>query len=185
MTITSHWLSSAVRDPISGGSPMPVRRLAVIHYTAGASALSSIESMRRARLSAHLVIDRDGTVYQCRPFNRTCSHAGASRWRDPRTGRTHTRLNSCSIGIELANGGSSFPTRFSALPPTSANGRLWETFDPRQLAALTEAVAILVATYHLDDIRGHSEICTPPGRKPDPGPAFPMHALRKACDFPA
>jgi N-acetyl-anhydromuramyl-L-alanine amidase AmpD len=94
-----------------GGRPMPVRRCVVIHYTEGGSAMSSIDWWRQPQnrkndLGAHFVIDRDGTIYQVRSCNRTMSHAGVSRWRDPKTGILHRNLNSCSIGIELANAGS-------------------------------------------------------------------------------
>ena len=193
MTITDdHWLSSAKRLPLPGGAAMPVRRFLVIHFTAGASALSSVEYWKTPAAQgacAHVVIDRDGSVLQCRPFNVTCGHAGKSTWRDPGTGKRYDGLNSCSIGIELANGGDSFPTRFSALPPLKARhkhgGPLceWESYTPQQLATCEELAKALVARYHLDDVIGHDDIA--PDRKNDPGPAFPMAALRTACGFPA
>lgn len=191
MKITDdHWVESAIRKPIPGGNRMATRRFLVWHYTAGASALSSIDFWKTpaaAGASAHLVIDRDGTIYQCRPFNTTCGHAGKSSWRDPKTGANYVGLNSCSIGIEIANGGDSYPERFSKLPPTKAkhrNGgseREWETYTEAQLAAV-EAVSIaLVDRYNLDDAVGHEDIA--PSRKTDPGPAFPMQKMREACGF--
>src|SRR6187402_1381799 len=106
MEITSdHWLDVAIRKPIAGGSPMPIRRFLIAHFTGGASAQSSIDFWKTPEAkgaNAHIVADRDGTIYQCRPFNRTCGHAGVSRWRDPNSGVTYTGLNSCSIGNEIA-----------------------------------------------------------------------------------
>ena len=78
-----------------------VPRFLVMHFTAGASASSSISWLTNpaARASAHLVIARDGTVTQLVPFNRKAWHAGRSRWAGL------TGLNAHSIGIELDNHG--------------------------------------------------------------------------------
>jgi N-acetylmuramoyl-L-alanine amidase len=194
MTILpDHWLMHATRQHLPGGQPMPVRRFLVIHFTAGGTAQSSIDWWRKPEAkgaSAHIVIDRDGTIYQCRPFNRTAGHAGKSGWSDPRTGTRYTGLNSCSIGIELANGGNSYPTRFAAgLAPVHARHKHggpevdWEAYPAAQLAACEALSKALVDRYHLDDVVGHEDIA--PNRKTDPGPAFPMTALRSACGFTA
>ena len=184
-----HWATEAHTRLIPGGSPMDVRRFLVIHFTAGATGQSSIDYWKQLNngVCAHFVIERDGTLIQCRPCNRTCGHAGASRWKDHKTGVTYVGLNSCSIGIELANGGDTYPSKFSKLPPTRArhkNGgdfELWETYPAEQLATCTALAKALVDRYHLDDVIGHDDIA--PDRKNDPGPAFPMQALREACGF--
>jgi N-acetylmuramoyl-L-alanine amidase len=181
-----HWLSPVKREPIPGGAVMAIRRFLVIHFTAGASAMSSINYWRQLNngVCAHFVIDRDGTIIQCRPCNRTAGHAGASRWKDPKTGTTYHGLNACSIGIELANGGDAFPEKFSALPPfVDSRGRKWETYPAAQIAACERLSKVLVDRYNLDDLVGHEHIA--PNRKNDPGPAFPMGPLREACGFPA
>jgi len=192
MTIwQDHWLTPVTRSPIPGGAVMAIRRLLVIHFTAGATGRSSIDYWRKLAngVCAHFVIERDGEIIQCRPCDRTAGHAGSSKWVDPNTGKTYHGCNAFSIGIELANGGHSFPTRFSDLPPTIAahkNGghtREWETFPLPQLAACEALSKVLVARYNLDDVCGHEDIA--PSRKTDPGPAFPMGALRQACGFPA
>lgn len=195
MTITPHHLLDGVHlQLIPGGESMPVRRLLVIHYTEGATAQSSInywneKPSRKKDLGAHLIIDRDGTVTQCRPFNRTISHAGVSRWRDPKTGILYRGLNSCAIGIELANGGNvaRLARSNSRLPMIDAvhrNKRVvepWEQYTPAQIAACTFISKALVERYNLDDITGHD--CVAPERKIDPGPAFPMKELRESCGF--
>lgn len=178
-----HLLEGAKFVLLSGGTQMLTRRFLVIHFTAGASAQSSINYWRElgTGVCAHLVIDRDGTIYQCRPFNRTAGHAGLSSWKG------FKNLNACSIGIELANGGDSYATKFSKLPPTTAKhkngGRVttWETYTPEQLAACEMVSKVLVERYNLDDVVGHEDIA--PSRKNDPGPAFPMQKLREACGF--
>jgi N-acetylmuramoyl-L-alanine amidase len=173
---------------------MPVRRFLVFHFTSGASARSSYEFWKTeaaAGAEAHVIIDRDGTIYQIRPFDQKADHAGQSRWKDPGTGIIYTFLNSFSIGIELANGGDSksLRERFSKLPPLKAmhkNGgpvQEWEQYTPEQIAACKAIAATLRARYKLDDIVGHDDIA--PDRKNDPGPAFPMADVRAAAGITA
>lgn len=189
MTITlDHWLKEAVRRPLEGGNPMPTRRFLVVHFTSGATAESSIgfwKTLAAKGASAHIVIDRDGTIYQCRPFNLTAGHAGVSKWKG------FKNLNSCSIGIELANGGDdpALAAKWSKFPPLKAKHKSggpvcsWEVYPPAQLAACEAVAMALVKRYKLDDVVGHEDIA--PSRKNDPGPAFPMAALRVACGLPA
>ena len=196
MNVTDdHWLNTATRKPIPGGDHMPVRRFLVIHHTAGASAMSSIDYWREDGDSgpeAHLVIDRDGTVYQCRPFNRQCGHAGKSSWADPNTGVTHTNLNHCSIGIELANAGSDASALrwarkqpgFQSVTARHKNGGPeveWECYTEAQVKALADVCKVLVARYKIDSIAGHDDIA--PRRKTDPGPAFPWGKFREMTGF--
>ncbi len=183
----NHWLEGVKRDELTGGSNMPIRRFLVIHFTSGASGQSSINFWKTPAAkgaSAHLVIERDGTVIQCRPFNRTCGHAGKSRWKG------FDGLNSCSIGIELANAGDNakLAARWSKLPLVKAkhkNGgpiQEWEAYPEAQVKSCEEVAKALVARYKLDDVIGHEDIA--PMRKNDPGPALDMGKLRVACGFP-
>jgi N-acetylmuramoyl-L-alanine amidase len=189
MTIdANHFLEGVKRDLLPGGAEMPVRRFLVIHFTSGASGQSSINFWKTPDAkgaSAHLVIERDGTVIQCRPFNRTCGHAGKSRWKG------FDGLNTCSIGIELANAGDNakLAAKWSKLPLFKArhkNGgpvQDWEAYPEEQIQACIQVAQAIVARYKLDDVIGHDDIA--PDRKNDPGPAFPMGRLREACGFPA
>ena len=107
MTITpTDWIDTAKKIQLPSHGPLPIRRALVIHFTGGASARSSIDAMRQRGVSAHLTIDRDGTIYQSIPFSQIAFHAGASRWEDPKTNIRYIGLNSYSIGIELANAGN-------------------------------------------------------------------------------
>ena len=56
----------------------------VLHYTAGASAESSVRWLcnPEAKASAHLVIGRDGSITQLVAFDRKAWHAGKSEWRN-------------------------------------------------------------------------------------------------------
>ncbi len=100
------------------------------------------------RVSAHLLIRRDGEVVQYVPFSRRAWHAGVSQFQ----GRE--RCNDFSIGIEL-EGDDETP------------------YTEQQYRALAELSAALMAAYPAivpERITGHCDIA--PGRKTDPGPAF-------------
>ena len=57
------------------------------------------ETLQGLRVSAHVLIRRDGEPVQFVSFNERAWHAGGGRW------GTITDLNSASIGIELDNDG--------------------------------------------------------------------------------
>ena len=151
----------------------------VLHYTAGTSAESSALFLTRPDVSAsaHLVIGRDGEVFQLVPFNIEAWHAGKS-WYAGRGG-----LNRYSIGIELDNLGK---LRFSGNLFIAECGRVvtpdevytdcsgdsptyWHRYTARQIRVLREICTLLEETYPIRDVVGHSLI-TP--RKIDPGPAL-------------
>ncbi|HYI02463.1 N-acetylmuramoyl-L-alanine amidase [Hyalangium sp.] len=160
----------------------------VMHYTALDSAQEAIALLAKAehQASAHLVIGRDGSITQLVPFDTVAWHAGKSFW-DGRTG-----LNNSSIGIELDNvgwlkkQGTKWVSWFGkqipedeVLEATHKNDDKpmgWHTYPEAQLKAAMEVGALLVRTYKLKDVVGHDDIA--PGRKLDPGPAFPMMNFR-------
>ena len=70
-------------SPYKGGAFAKPPKIVVMHFTGGGSARSSAEWFRSPQnpgSSAHVVIDRDGSVVQCVPFNRVAWHAGKSQW---------------------------------------------------------------------------------------------------------
>ena len=71
----------------------------VVHYTAGSSARTAAEFLAKeeVKASAHLVIGRQGELFQLVPFDTEAWHAGRSSY----DGRAN--LNRYSIGIELDN----------------------------------------------------------------------------------
>ena len=100
------------------------------------------------KVSAHLLIRRDGGIKQYVPFNRRAWHAGVSLYQ----GRE--RCNDFSIGIEL-------------------EGSVTQDYTDSQYQRLAEVVRVLLANYpelSRHRIVGHSDIA--PGRKADPGPLF-------------
>jgi len=162
----------------------------VLHYTAGRNGRSSAEYLCKdnVKASAHLVVDRDGKVFQLVPFDTVAWHAGKSRWKD-RTG-----LNNYSIGIEIDNAGvltksgTAYTSWFGkklaadevmeAVHRNESKARYWHLFTEKQIEALEALCDLLIDRYPaIKEILGHEEIS--PGRKLDPGPAFPLDKLRQ------
>ena len=183
------------------GSPVPFiaspnrggqvdHRYLIMHYTAGGTADGAIRTLTdpNAKASAHLVIARDGTITQLVPFNRVAWHAGKSRWHGL------VGLNRFSLGIELDNAGMLEPDRgdwrawfgrtyppdqvVEAVHQHEAVSRGWHRYDAEQIEAAIEVSRLLMSHYGLLDVIGHDDVA--PGRKRDPGPAFPMGSFRGA-----
>jgi AmpD protein len=100
------------------------------------------------KVSAHVLIGRDGRIVQYVPFHRRAWHAGVSSFQ----GRE--RCNDYAIGIEL-EGTDSTP------------------YEATQYQALAGLIRVLLRHYPRLSPRaivGHSDIA--PGRKTDPGVSF-------------
>ncbi len=115
----------------------------------------SFAVLRNLRVSAHVVIHRDGHCVQYVPFHRRAWHAGISHY----CGRK--RCNDFAIGIEL-------------------EGTDTTPYTKEQYRTLAEIAAALVSTYPAltpQRIVGHQHIA--PVRKTDPGPAFDWDYFRQ------
>ena len=59
----------------------------------------------------------------------------------------------------------------------------WHRYTSEQLAVVEAICAALIQRYGIQHILGHEEIA--PSRKVDPGPAFPLDAMRaRLCGHP-
>ncbi|MCP5228911.1 N-acetylmuramoyl-L-alanine amidase [Accumulibacter sp.] len=162
----------------------------ILHYTAGRSVEGSVESLctrkPRGNASAHVVLGREGQIVQLAPFNVVTWHAGVSQWAGL------VGLNSHSIGVEMDNAGllkkvgNQYQAWFAKVYPEEEvtlaahrNGgpvSPWHAYTETQIERAMELAELLVEHYGLLDVLGHEDIA--PGRKIDPGPAFPLAAVR-------
>lgn len=111
------------------------------------------DSIADLRVSAHVLIRRDGHIRQYVPFHKRAWHAGVSSW----AGRD--RCNDFSIGIEL-------------------EGTDDRAYEACQYASLARLLGLLLRVYpgiERSHIVGHSDVA--PGRKTDPGPAMDWERL--------
>lgn len=106
------------------------------------------------RVSAHLLIRRDGECVQFVDTGQRAWHAGRSRWWDPREACWRQALNDFSVGIELEG---------DDLTP----------FTKAQYVTLAKAIEWLKTRYPaITQARMTSHARVAPLRKTDPGPAF-------------
>jgi N-acetylmuramoyl-L-alanine amidase len=103
-------------------------------------------------VSAHYLINTDGTVLSLVSEGARAWHAGAGAWRG------EADVNSRSIGIELANTGR-------------------EPFADQQMAALEQLLGGVLTRHRVSPqaVIGHSDMA--PDRKADPGPRFDWRRL--------
>ncbi len=131
--------------------------LIVIHYTAMGSCAAALARLCDpvAEVSAHYLIDVDGTVIALVPEDKRAWHAGAGSW----GGRGD--VNSRSIGIELANDGAT-------------------PFAHRQMVGLEGLLSGVMARWDIGPagVIGHSDMA--PDRKGDPGARFDWRRLALA-----
>ncbi|HAN78030.1 MAG TPA: N-acetylmuramoyl-L-alanine amidase [Bacteroidales bacterium] len=160
----------------------------IMHYTAAPSVKSAINTLTnpKVKASAHLIIGRDGSVIQLIPFNVISWHAGQSSYK----GRVG--YNNYSIGIEIDNAGPLTPSGdvfrawfgqtydknevIQARHRNETELKYWHTYTAEQIEVVREICDLLIDEYNLKFILGHEEIS--PGRKFDPGPAFPLDRFR-------
>jgi N-acetylmuramoyl-L-alanine amidase len=135
--------------------------MVVLHYTGMPVAGEALQWLCNpvSQVSAHYFVFEDGHVLQLVPEGRRAWHAGLSVW------DKDNDINSCSIGIEIAN-----PGHPGGLPP-------YPEVQIEAVIALTRDIATRWSI-RPDRVLGHSDVA--PGRKQDPGEIFPWERLHAA-----
>lgn len=112
------------------------------------------KDIANVKVSAHILIRRNGEIIQYVPFKQRAWHAGVSSW------NSRERCNDFTIGIEL-------------------EGCDQQNFEQEQYQQLALLITTLCKTYpklNHQQIKGHQDIA--PTRKTDPGPYFDWKMFR-------
>ena len=130
----------------------------LLHYTGMLDAQAALQRLCSpdSKVSSHYVVFEDGRITQCVPESERAWHAGVSYWAG------ETDINSCSIGIEIANPGHEFG---------------YPDFPARQIAAVIALCRGIIVRRGIrpDRVLAHSDVA--PARKQDPGEKFPWRLL--------
>jgi N-acetylmuramoyl-L-alanine amidase len=130
----------------------------LLHYTGMLDAQAALKRLCSpdSKVSSHYLVFEDGRIVQCVPESERAWHAGASSWAG------ETDINSCSIGIEIANPGHDFG---------------YPDFPSRQIAAVIALCRGIIARRGIrpERVLAHSDVA--PARKQDPGEKFPWRLL--------
>jgi N-acetylmuramoyl-L-alanine amidase len=192
---------SVLNGTLIGPSGAPVKQLSspnqgngidpkylIVHYTAGTTLEGTVSWFlnKAAQASAHLVIARDGSIVQMVSLGRRAWHAGKSKW------KSLSGLNAYAVGIELVNAGKlrkapqgwvnwadrKIPDDEVTLAVHKHEQMVtgWHEYTEAQIAALLDVAVALHHEFRFEDVLGHDDVS--PGRKPDPGPLFPMDSIR-------
>jgi N-acetylmuramoyl-L-alanine amidase len=138
---------------------LPVTMI-VLHYTGMESGRAALDRLRdpQAKVSAHYLVEEDGTIMRLVGEEKRAWHAGRSHWRGI------ADVNSASIGIEIVNPGHDHGYR---------------PFAEAQMGSLIPLVGDIKERHAITrgNVVGHSDIA--PARKQDPGELFNWHALAR------
>ena len=132
--------------------------LVILHNTEMDSAAAALERLcdPGAEVSAHYLVDTDGSIWSLVDESKRAWHAGVAFWAG------ETDINSRSIGIEIQNQGP---------------GRDAEPFPRQQMDAVSLLCQDIMMRHRIGPggVLGHSDVSV--GRKVDPGPEFPWARL--------
>ncbi len=132
----------------------------ILHYTGMISAQAAEAWLCNpdSEVSAHYLVHEDGRIVQMVREADRAWHAGRSSWHG------QSDINSCSVGIEIANPGHEFG---------------YPDFPESQIEAVTELCRGIVERHAIapERVLAHSDVA--PGRKADPGEKFPWARLAR------
>lgn len=133
--------------------PLEPVSILVLHYTGMRTAEEALLRLcdPESNVSAHYVVEEDGTIWQLVEEEMRAWHAGVSYWR----GREN--INDISIGVEIVNPGHEFGYR---------------PFPSAQMEAVAALSRDIIERHHIParNVVAHSDIA--PERKEDPGELF-------------
>jgi len=160
----------------------------VMHYTAGGNTDQVVKYFQQPDgVSAHFIVGRDGRIIQMVKLEDISWHAGDSIWKGEKW------VNYFSVGIEISNWGplkkkgdtyycwpNGYNTIFNKEVFEDSLGNFWESYPSKQIDAvikLSKTILETIPEITLENVVGHEHIS--PGRKTDPGPAFPWDKVKK------
>lgn len=156
--------SAAVLAPSPNFGPRPDDysvQFLILHYTGMPDDNQALSWLRNpeSQVSSHYFVHQNADILQLVAESRRAWHAGVSNWQGI------TDINSCSIGIEIAN-------------PGHDHG--YHAFPDGQIEAVKKLCLEIISRHAIvpQNVLAHSDIA--PDRKEDPGELFPWNDLAES-----
>jgi N-acetylmuramoyl-L-alanine amidase len=181
MPINGNFVQGIAKQPLVHNGAPQTPRLLVIHYSVTNTVAQAVAALNAARLSYHILIEKNGQAFQTRPFTESAAHPGLSNWKSESGLTLGASLGRGSIGICLMNKGFDFDAGVANAPgkliynPNDAQMQRWEVYPAAQLAACQAIAADIIGAYPIREVVGHHDIAIM--GKFDPGPLFDLSAL--------
>ena len=181
MLIVDHWVQGLARKTLVHKGANQTPRLLVIHYSVTDTLAQAVTALDAAKLSYHVLIDKNGTAVQTRRFTETAAHPGLSNWKAQGGVTLHSSVSRGSVGICLINRGFDLKsaTKFSPgqllYNPDDPSMQRWERYPAAQVAACVAISKEIIAAYPIAAVVGHHDVAIM--GKFDPGPLLDLAAL--------
>jgi hypothetical protein len=117
----------------------------VLHWTGGSNVAGAVSAMTNRSTYVHLIIDKDGTVYQLLPLNtRVASGSGDG--------------NSFAVGIEIVGADTASLNAHKSQNNATIENLLMS--NTAQKESVIKAVQYIISTYKIDNVRGDANTLT-------------------------
>lgn len=148
-------------SPNHNARPAVPISMIILHYTGMSSGEEALEWLcnPQSKVSAHYLVEEDGTIFALVEEDRRAWHAGVAAWKG------QTNINDRSIGIEIVN-------------PGHEHG--YRPFAEVQMEAVRDLTHDVMMRHdiHPRNVLAHSDVA--PLRKKDPGELFDWAWLAEA-----
>jgi N-acetyl-anhydromuramyl-L-alanine amidase AmpD len=171
-------------DPLSMSTGKMEAVGVTVHYLAEVTVASALKSLRAEGLGYHVIIDRDGKIFQTCYFSHSVAHAGVAKWNGKSPNRCHVAVAVASWGAVGLKNGKFYSWAGHEIPASEVARRRgnrgkdlyhWHAATAGQEASLMMFLRWAVSKgIKPEDICGHDECAIPEGRKADPGGVISM-----------
>lgn len=181
MSITDNFIDGIARKKLVHVGAKQTPALLVIHYSVTNTVAEAVVALNARKLSYHVLIEKDGTAFQTRPFTETALHPGLSNWKAESGLGLGASLSRGSVGICLMNKGFDFDSGVPNEPgkliynPDDPSMQRWEKYPVAQVQTCRAIALDVIGAYPIAEVVGHHDISIM--GKFDPGPLFDLAEL--------
>ncbi|MCP4183581.1 MAG: N-acetylmuramoyl-L-alanine amidase [Hyphomicrobiales bacterium] len=176
---SKNWIDEATPQLLKHKGTNQTPSLVVVHYSVTKTVAGAVKALNKRKLSYHLFIAKDGTLFQTRRLTETAAHPGRSNWKRQSNIKDTSTHQRGSIGICFMNMGFAIPagnpasqTHVGKLKyfPTDPSMQRWDKYTDEQLHTCQEVIEAIGEKFTITEIVGHHDIAI--GGKFDPGPQY-------------